>query len=180
MDLFSLMNTEACALQSQLSRCLTAWESSRMTHQDRQAVAAVCRYLRAQERAVFVALIAVSPDDAQAPVDRHHRMKHQARQALALCRRHDPAAPGAVRALATALDDYAGWQRGALRQGLQVVFTPDECAQIAGTLKLELLDDMPDADAAPTPQVWRAWCAHWIRRRRTLPRLTQAQFVYRN
>jgi len=180
MDLFSLMNTEACALQSLLARCLAAWDSSRMTGQDRHAVAAVCRYLRAQERAVFVALLAVSPDDAEAPVDRHHRMKHRARQALALCRQRDADARCAVRALAAALDDYAEWQRGALRRVMQMVFVPDECAQIAGTLKLELLEDAPDAAAAPTAHVWRAWCAHWISRRRTLPQLTQAQFVYRN
>ena len=188
MDLFELLVREHERIAQSLARCIETAQSSRLTGADTAAVRLLGEYLDAQARALYPALIVVSPDEAEEPVMRHHRMSVHALSALSHCRREQCDASAAMRMLKRAWDGHGQYEQSTLRPLLQSTLTDVELGRLCGAMQLELMarqfaaghgDGGGDGRSRPR-RIW-TWLVQRVTRTkpRAVPTLEEAVFVYR-
>jgi hypothetical protein len=183
MKLFEMMAGEHQRVAAGLMQCIEAPQSSSLTGADTKAVRTLGQYLDAQQRSFYPALIALQPDDADEPVLRHQRMTVHVLATLTHCRRGGRDGQAAVRMLHRAWSAHAEYEQGQLRCLFEAIFTADELRQLAGALRLEMSAPDDSDSSGGLRHAVMAW--RWLLqrmptvRRRCLPALREAVFVYR-
>jgi len=184
MSLFDFMAREHQRIELELSRCIEAAQSARLTGADRATARRLRAYLVAQERTLFPALIALAPDDAEEPALRSQRVKALALVALAQPGSGGEGPSAAMRLLHRAWQAHGTYQQGRLRSELEEIFTGEELRQLAGAMQVELAASAGERRRIGVRQVaqaaWRGLRARLPGgRSRAVPTLQKTVFVYR-
>ena len=138
MNVLELIAREHARIERDLQAYESAVQSAEALALARRVAARVAAYVQAEERSLFLALVAVADDETIVPIALHDRIKRRTTQVLALCTQHDSPLLPVMRKLRQDLRSYAQHESTQLRSTLAGLFTASELRQIGGELLLQL------------------------------------------